>query len=79
MTDSEERPPILVSAAIGGNTSLEIEAWVVDIETPAGKFMIGVDNNGQTYLASANKGMPRLVLIPQSANRVLIESGHDGC
>lgn len=46
------------------------EAETVVVETDAGAFWIGVDNDGRTYISSYTSGM---IIRPSSSNRITIE------
>jgi hypothetical protein len=64
---------IIVSVAIGEEMT-PLEGYAVKIETPAGTFQIGVDNNGKTYLSSERD---RLCLEGRAANRMIISGLKD--
>jgi hypothetical protein len=51
-----------------GPPSHPIQAASVLIETSAGTFQFGVDNNGEPYVAA--DGVHRLGVVPSGANRI---------
>ena len=58
-----------------GPKSQVISGNAIEIETPAGVFQVGVDNNGEVYISASGKLMNRIVITPSSGNRVNIAQG----
>ena len=63
--------PVNIKArvSIGDDKGVEIEGFAIKLQTPSGEWQIGLDNNGEVYLATL---WGRLYIQPQAANRVFI-------